>query len=63
MCSGRQRFTRPRAQRGTSLLEALAATGLLAIGVLAFTTYTVSLTRAMKSGDSYRDQSLVDPAG
>jgi len=43
---------RRRANRGTSMLEALAATGLFAIGVLGFSTQTVSLTRAMKSADS-----------
>jgi Tfp pilus assembly protein PilV len=34
------------------MLEALAATGLFAVGVLGFASQTISLTRAMKSADS-----------
>jgi Tfp pilus assembly protein PilV len=43
---------RQRGNRGTSMLEALAATGLFAVGVLGFASQTISLTRAMKSADS-----------
>ena len=51
MCSVGRRSTR-RATRGLSLLEALAATGFLAIALFAFGSNSVSLTRNAKNADS-----------
>ena|SRR5689334_5994201 len=52
MCSAERRSTSRRSTRGFSLLEALAATGFLAIALMAFAANTVSLTRSEKSADS-----------
>jgi Tfp pilus assembly protein PilV len=43
---------RRRAQRGISLLEALAATGFLGIALLGFAANSISLTRSAKTADS-----------
>ena len=41
-----------RSERGVSLLEALAATAVLSIGLLAFAGNSISLTRGLKAADS-----------
>jgi Tfp pilus assembly protein PilV len=51
MCSAERRSTR-RAARGLSLLEALAATTLLSVSLLAFASNSISLTRTAKAVDS-----------
>jgi Tfp pilus assembly protein PilV len=51
MSSARRRSVR-RTARGISLLDALAATALLGIGVLGLSGNTVLLTRASKTADS-----------
>ena len=51
MCLGGRRSAR-RAASGFSLLEALAATAVLGVGLLAFTANAVSLTRSAKTADS-----------
>jgi Tfp pilus assembly protein PilV len=51
MSSARRRSAR-RASRGISLVDALAATALLGIGVLGLSGNTVLLTRASKTADS-----------
>ena len=52
MYSDRRRSTERRATRGVSLLEALAATALLAVALLGFSSNSVSLTRSAKTADS-----------
>lgn len=55
MCSERRRSSSRDArsrERGISLLEALAATSVLSIGLLAFAGNSVSLTRVLKTADS-----------
>ena len=57
MYSGGRRSTsartpRPRKVRGISLLEALAATGFVAVALLAFAGNSLSLTRGLKTADS-----------
>src|SRR5881396_1351234 len=55
MCWVRRRLTSParrRATRGFSMLEALAATSLLAFTLLGFAANSISLIRAEKNADS-----------
>jgi Tfp pilus assembly protein PilV len=54
MCSdGRRRDSgRRRGRRGIGLLEALAATGLLAVALLALAGHSISVTRTAKAADS-----------
>ena len=53
MCSARRRSADARrGTRGFSLLEALAATGLLAVSLLGLAGNSISLTRNLKSADS-----------
>ena len=51
MYSDERRSTK-RSERGVTLLEALAATAVLSIGLLAFAGNSISLTRGMKAADS-----------
>src|SRR5262245_27102890 len=53
MYSGRRRsVNRRRSTQGLSLLEALAAIGLVSAGLLAFTANAVTLTRGAKTADN-----------
>jgi Tfp pilus assembly protein PilV len=55
MCSATRRSTDPtrrRAERGVSLLEALAATAFLGVALLGFAANSISLTRSAKTADS-----------